>query len=90
MHPTKSNGLTTPHSQPAETYKPSTITLNYPTGRLLRKVESTLIASLALAGYVVRFGHSDDYTVTKFGLTQYCQDLNDLRTFARRLGVRHG
>lgn len=86
----KSNGLTTPHSQPAETYKPRTTTTDYRAGCISRKVVSTQIAHLARAGYIVQFGPSDDYMVSKFGLTQYCQDLKELRTLAMRLGVSHG
>ena len=56
MHPTNSNGLTTPHSQPAETYKLNTNDLNYPTGKRQRKDEANLIARLALAGHVVHRG----------------------------------
>ena len=83
------NGLTTPHSQPAETYTLSTNDLDYPTGKRLRKAESTLLARLALAGHVVHRGRCDDYTVCKYGYAHYCQDLNDLQAFAVRLGVSH-
>ena len=83
------NGLTTPHSQPAETYTLITNDLDYPTGKRLRKAESTLLARLALAGHFVHRGRCDDYTVCKYGYAHYCQDLNDLHAFAVRLGVSH-
>ena len=87
--PTNGDGLTTPHSQPAETYAPNTNDLDYPTGKRQRKEESTLLARLALAGHVVHRGRSDDYTVYKYGYAHYCQDLNELQAFAVRLGVSH-
>ena len=51
------------------------------------KAEATQIAELALAGHAVHKGKSGDYLVCKYGLTRYCQDLDDLQAFARRLGV---
>ena len=87
MHPTKSNGLTTPHGQPAETYKLSNLHIHYPTVKRMSKVEATLIARFALAGYVVLYGQSDDYTVCQFGSAQYCQDLKELNIYSVRLGV---
>ena len=89
MHPTKSNGLTTQHSQPAETYRLSNYRFHYPTGKRLSKVEATLIARFALVGYVVLYGQSDDYTVCQFDSAQYCQDLTDLYICSVRLGVSH-
>ena len=86
---TNSNGLTTPHSQPAETYTLSINDLDYPTGKRQRKEEATLLARLALAGHVVHRGRCGDYTVCKYGYAHYCQDLIELQAFAVRLGVRH-
>ena len=87
MHPTNSNGLTTPHSQPAETYKLSNYHSHYPTGKRLSKVEATLIARFALAGYVALYGQSDDYTICQSDSAQYCQDLKELHIYSVRLGV---
>jgi hypothetical protein len=89
MHLTMSNGLTTPHSQPAESYTLSTYPVNYPIGSPLRKEEATLAARLALAGFFVMQGRSEDYTVCKYGLPQHCQDLSELHAFSVRLGVCH-
>jgi len=86
MH-TMRNGLTTPHSQPAETFTLNTNDLDCPTSKRLRKAESTLLARLALAGHVVHRGRCNDYTVCKYGYAHYCQDLDELHVFAVRLGV---
>lgn len=48
MQPTKSNGLTTPHSQPAETYTLSSNALHYLTGRRLRKEEAARCCALGV------------------------------------------
>ena len=89
MYPTTSNGLTTPHSQPAETFTPKAVSLHYPTGTGLCKQEATLIAQFALAGHVIHRGRCGDYTVCKFGKSHYCQDLIQLHAYALPLGVPH-
>ena len=89
MHSTKSNGLAAANNQPAETYTPNATSPNYPTGGHLCKQEATLIAQFALAGHVVRRGSCNDYTVSKFGHSRYCQDLSELQDFSGRLGVCH-
>ena len=89
MHSTKSNGLAAANNQPAETYTPKATSPNYPTGGRLSKVEATLIVRFALAGHVVRRGSCNDYTVSKFGHSRYCQDLSELQEFSVRLGVCH-
>ena len=63
--------------------------LDFATGTRQRKAESTLLARLALAGHVVQRGNCNDYTVCKWGLTYYAQDLSELIAFATRLGVRN-
>ena len=88
MH-TNSNGLAAANNQPAETYTLSINDLDYPTGKRQRKGELVLVARLALAGHVVRRGCCDDFTVCKYGYSQYCQDLIELHVFAVRLGVCH-
>jgi len=47
-----------------------------------------LIARLALAGHVVHKGQHGDYTVSKYGMTRYCQDAAELAAFAKLLGVK--
>lgn len=89
VNATKSNGLAAANNQPAKTYTQHTNDLDFPTGHRSRKVESTLIARLALAGHVVHRGNCNDYTVSKWGLSYYAQDLDELTAFATRLGVRN-
>ena len=47
------------------------------------------IARLALAGHHVIKGDRGDYTVCKYGMTQYCASFKELSTFAQKVGVRH-
>lgn len=54
------------------------------------KAESNLIACLALAGHSVRTLHDAGYLVSKYGYTYQATDLEELRSFAVRLGVTHG
>lgn len=61
--------------------------LNCATGTRHRKAEATQIAELALAGHAVHKGRCGDYLVSKYGLSRYCQDFDELQAFARRLGV---
>lgn len=51
------------------------------------KATATVIAKLAFAGHVVHRGKSGDFTVSKWGMTYYAQDLESLEAFSRRLGV---
>jgi len=51
------------------------------------KAITTEIARLALAGHAVHKGHCGDFTVCKYGMTRYCQDLDELQAFSRKLGV---
>lgn len=60
---------------------------DFATGSRHRKAEATQIAELALAGHIVHKGKSGDYLVCKYGLSRYCQDFEELRAFARKLGV---
>ena len=89
MNATNSNGLAAANNQPAKTYTQNTNDLNFATCKRQRKDESTLIARLALAGHVVYRGNCNDYTVCKWGLSFYAQDLAELSAFAIRLGVRN-
>jgi hypothetical protein len=88
MH-TNSNGLAAANNQPAETYILNTNNFDCLTSKRLSKVESTLLARLALAGHVVHRGRCNDFTVCKYGYVYYCQDLDELHAFAVRLGVSH-
>lgn len=88
MNATNRNGMTTPHSHPAKTNTQHSNDLDYPSGQRQRKEESTLLARLALAGHIVHRGNCNDYTVCKWGLSYYAQDLAELNAFATRLGVR--
>jgi hypothetical protein len=85
----KSNGLAAANNQPAKTHTTNNTQPHYLTDSRLRKEEQTLIALFALAGHIVHRGRCEDYIVCKFGYSRYCQDLNDLRVFAMRLGLRH-
>ena len=67
----------------------NTTNLNFRTLQLQRKVESPVIARLALAGHVVHRGECNDYTLRKYGYAHYRQDLAELTAFAIRLGVRN-
>ncbi|MEQ1535542.1 MAG: hypothetical protein ABL923_06660 [Burkholderiaceae bacterium] len=51
------------------------------------KATFTLIAHFALAGHAVHKGQSGDFIVTKYGLSRYCQNLQELQDFARQLGM---
>ncbi len=87
MNTTNSNGLAAANNQPAKTDTLNTNALDFATGKRQRKDESTVIAHLALAGHVVHRGTCCDYTVCKYGLSYYAQDVESLQAFARKLGV---
>ncbi len=53
------------------------------------KAESNLIACLALAGHSVHALRDAGYLVSKYGYTYQANDLEELRSFAARLGVTH-
>ena len=63
--------------------------LNYPTGARPCKAAdaANLIARLALAGHAVNRGAAGDFLVSKFGMSRWCENLDELRAFAVRLGV---
>lgn len=52
------------------------------------KAIATEIARLALAGHAVHAGNCGDFTVCKYGMAKYCQDLTALEAFSRKLGVK--
>jgi hypothetical protein len=47
----------------------------------------TLIAQFALAGHAVHKGQSGGFSVSKYGLSRYCENFAELQDFARQLGV---
>lgn len=51
------------------------------------KAIATQIARLALAGHAVHKSQGGDYLVSKYGMTRYCQDFDELVAFAVKLGV---
>jgi len=53
----------------------------------LPKPEATAIAKLAFAGHVVHRGKCNDFIVSKWGMTYYAQDFDELEKFAKKLGV---
>lgn len=63
--------------------------LDFATGTSTRKAESNLIACLALAGHSVHTLRDAGYLVSKYGYTYQATDLEELRSFAVRLGVTH-
>lgn len=79
--------MQTPGGGLANAETKTTNDLNSATYTCHRKAEATQIAELALAGHAVHKGRSGDYLVSKYGLSRYCQDLDDLQAFARKLGV---
>lgn len=87
MSDEKGNGLAAANNQPAKTDTQNANDLDFPTCKRPRKDESNLIARLALAGHVVHRGDCNDFTICKWGLSYYAQDLDELTGFAIRLGV---
>jgi hypothetical protein len=51
------------------------------------KAIATEIARLALAGHAVHKGNCGDFTVCKYGMAKYCQDLTKLQAFSRKFGM---
>lgn len=84
-----SNGLTTPHSQPAETFTPDTNDLNFATGKRNSKAELNQIARFALAGHSVHPLRDGGYPVSKWGYVFHAENIDELHAFAARLGVSH-
>lgn len=52
-----------------------------------QKTIATLTAQLALKGYEVHEGSSEDFLVTRWNLSRYCQDLAALIAFADEVGA---
>ena len=61
--------------------------LDFATGERPRKALSTVIAQLALNGYVVHAGDDGDFSVSRREMSQGCDDLEALQDFARQIGV---
>ena len=89
MSHTMSNGLTTPHSQPAETFTQNTYKVDYPTGHRTGKASAALKVKFARAGHLVHDGGNDDYIVVKadWCMSRHCPDYAALISFGLVLGV---
>ncbi len=48
-----------------------------------------LKATLEQAGHQVHVGGNDDFIVTRWGMSRYCEDLPALQRFASIVGVHH-
>ena len=48
---------------------------------------ATLVAQSALAGHAVHRGQSGDFLVTRWGLSRWCADFDELQAFARQIGA---
>lgn len=51
------------------------------------KALATLKAQFAIAGHQVYEGSNDDFIVTRWGMSRYCENLAGLQAFAKQLGV---
>ena len=89
MNHTMRNGLTTPHSQPAESYLLNTNEFDYPTGHRTGKASAALKAKFERAGHLVHDGGNGDYIVVKadWCMSRHCPDYAALVSFGRILGV---
>ena len=74
--------------QPGPFAKHQRTVIDFPTAQAEGKTVATQIAKLALAGHAVHKGKCGDFLVCKYGLSRYCQDFQELKAFARQLGVR--
>jgi hypothetical protein len=59
-----------------------------PSQREQEKATATLTAAFALAGFAVHPLQSGGFLVTRWNLSRHCSDLQALREFATRVGVR--
>jgi len=86
---TRSNGLTTPHSQPAETFTQNTYKLDYLAGHGAGKASAALRAKFERAGHLVNDGGNDDYIVVKadWCMSRHCPNYAALVSFGRMLGI---
>lgn len=64
--------------------------VDFPTLHDSSKALTTLKAKFALAGHQVHEGSNDDFIVTRWGMSRYCAGHDELRRFARVLGLNHG
>jgi hypothetical protein len=53
----------------------------------LDKPAATLIAKLAFKGHVVHSCMDGSFIVCKYGMSHYAQDFDELKAFAKKLGV---
>lgn len=85
-NPTNSNGPEAANNRPAKDQ--TKYASNSIASTALGKAVSTQIATLALAGHHVHKGTAGDFTVSKWGLSRYCENFAELQAFALKLGVR--
>ena len=65
----------------------SSIGTEFSTAASIKQV-ATLIARLAMLGYVVYKGRSGDFSISKWNdVANYCQDFDSLKAFAQKVGV---
>ena len=64
--------------------------VDFPTAHGTGKALATLKARFALAGHQVHEGSDNDFIVTSWGMSRYCESIGALRTFARVLGLIGG
>ncbi len=64
--------------------------VDFATARDSGKAIASLKARFAIAGHQVYDGGNNDFIVTRWGMSRYCAGLDELRMFARVLGVDRG
>ena len=96
--PTKGNGPTAGNSQPAKSHTkhahileatPAQVNIIDFTEERRAKDTVTLIAQFALAGHTVHRSDTGDFLVCRYGHSRWCENLDALRAFAVRVGVRY-
>jgi len=50
---------------------------------------ANLIARLELAGHRIHKGKNGDFLASKYGMSRWCGDFDELQAFARLVGVHH-
>ena len=62
--------------------------LNFAMGTRQSKAIAAQVAELVTPGHAVHPGQSGDYLVSKYGMTQRCENFAELQAFTRQLGVK--
>lgn len=65
-----------------------TNSVDFPTPDAQGKDFATLAAQFALKGHAVHKDNGDDFIVTRWGMSRYCEDFAALQAFAERVGVQ--